>query len=47
MPAIVRLGDKSCGHSCYSQRPNDEASNNVFVNGLGVHRVGDHWITHC
>ena len=47
MPAVVRLGDVSCGHSCYPPRPNDSASANVFVNGKGVHRVGDHWAVHC
>jgi uncharacterized Zn-binding protein involved in type VI secretion len=26
---------------------NDEASDNVFINGIGAHRVGDHWTTHC
>lgn len=46
MPAVVRLADYCAGH-CYSPRPNDEASPNVFVNGRGVHRVGDHWPTHC
>ncbi len=47
MPAVVRLGDKCSGHGCYPSRANDEASNNVFVNGKGVHRLGDHWTTHC
>jgi uncharacterized Zn-binding protein involved in type VI secretion len=47
MPAIVRLGDKSCGHGCFPARPNTEASPNVFVNGKRVHRVGDAWDTHC
>lgn len=43
---VVRLGDKSCGHGCYPSRPNIEASENVFVNGRGVHRVGDEWEVH-
>ena len=47
MPAVVRLGDTCSGHGCYPSRTNDEASNNVFVNGRGVHRLGDHWVTHC
>ena len=47
MAGVVRLGDKCSGHDCYPSRANDEASNNVFVNGRGVHRVGDHWATHC
>lgn len=44
---VVRLGDISCGHDCFPPRPNDEGSPNVFVNGKPVHRVGDHWATHC
>lgn len=47
MPAVTRLGDQCTGHGCFGPRPNDQASPNVFVNGLGVHRVGDHWVTHC
>lgn len=46
MPAVVRLGDRSCGHSCFPARPCVEASDNVFVNGRGVHRVGDGWAVH-
>lgn len=46
MPAVVRLGDMSAGH-CYPARANDSASPDVFVNGRGVHRQGDHWPTHC
>lgn len=42
MPGIVRLGDLCSGHDGYPSRPNDEASDNVFINGLGVHRLGDH-----
>ena len=47
MSAVVRLGDICSGHGCYPPRPNDEASEDVFVNGDGVHRLGDHWIVHC
>ena len=47
MPAIGRLGDRCSGHGCYPPRPNDQASSNVFSNGIGVHRQGDHWVTHC
>lgn len=46
MPALVRFADMSAGH-CFGARPNDQASPNVFVNGKGAHRVGDHWPTHC
>ena len=44
---VVRLGDDGSGHGCFPSRGNDSASNNVFVNSLGAHRVGDHWVTHC
>lgn len=44
---IVRLGDTCSGHGCYPSRANISASENVFVNGRGVHRVGDSWDTHC
>lgn len=45
--AVCRLGDYSTGHEDYPPRPNIEASTTVFVNGLGVHCVGDAWATHC
>jgi uncharacterized Zn-binding protein involved in type VI secretion len=47
MPAATRLGDVCTGHDCYGPRVNDQASENVFINGIGAHRVGDHWVTHC
>ncbi len=47
MPAVVRFGDMGSGHGCYPPRNNDQGSPNVFVNSLGAHRVGDHWVTHC
>jgi uncharacterized Zn-binding protein involved in type VI secretion len=47
MPAAVRFGDSCTGHGAFPARNNDSASSNVFINGLGAHRVGDHWVTHC
>lgn len=47
MPAATRLGDICTGHECFPPRANDEASDNVFINGIGAHRLGDHWVTHC
>ncbi|NDB82747.1 MAG: PaaR repeat-containing protein [Alphaproteobacteria bacterium] len=47
MPAIARLTSMCTGHGCWPPRPTDMASPNVFVEGLGVHRQGDHWVTHC
>lgn len=46
MTAICRLGDYSTGHNGFPPRPNIAASTDVFVNGLGVHRVGDAWAVH-
>lgn len=47
MPASVRLADVCTGHGCFPSRPNDQGSPNVFVNDRPVHRLGDHWVTHC
>lgn len=47
MPAAVRLGDICTGHGCFGPRVNDSASENVFINGKGAHRVEDHWVVHC
>jgi uncharacterized Zn-binding protein involved in type VI secretion len=47
MPAATRLGDICSGHDCFPPRVNDEASDDVFINGIGAHRKGDHWVTHC
>lgn len=47
MPAVARLGDLCSGHAGFPPRPNDQGSPNVFVNGLPVHRQGDHWTIHC
>lgn len=47
MPAVVRLGDICTGHGCWPPRPNDQASPDFYVNSLGAHRLGDHWVTHC
>ena len=47
MPGAVRYGDICTGHGCFGPRPNDSASENVFINGKGAHRMGDHWMTHC
>jgi len=47
MAAICRLGDISTGHGSFPPRVNDSGSPNVFVNSMPIHRLGDHWITHC
>ena len=43
--AIFALGI-SC-HGCYPSRPNISASDDVFVNDIGSHRVSDQWDVHC
>lgn len=47
MTAVSRLGDMSTGHSDWGPRASDSASGDVFANGIGIHRIGDHWPTHC
>jgi uncharacterized Zn-binding protein involved in type VI secretion len=47
MPAITRLGDVCTGHGCFGSRASVTASENVFVNGIPVHRLGDAWESHC
>ena len=47
MPAITRLGvDPSAGH-CFTPRPTDTGSPNVFINGISCNRISDHYPTHC
>lgn len=41
MPAIARLGDGLSGHDCYPPHSLNSASDNVFVNGVGVCKFGD------
>jgi len=45
--SVVRLGDMCSGHGCFPSRANVSASEDVFVNGIGAHRVGDSWAVHC
>lgn len=47
MPGVSYLGAIGTGHGCYPSRANDQASSNVFVNNIPVHRETDHWTTHC
>jgi uncharacterized Zn-binding protein involved in type VI secretion len=46
MPAAQRHTDICTGHGCFPPRANAEGSPDVFVNGLGWHRVGDGWQPH-
>lgn len=47
MPAVAKIGSTCTGHGGFPPRACDEGSADVFVNGVGVHRQGDHWTTHC
>jgi len=47
---VARLADlctRLSGHHCYPPRPNNQASDNVFVNSRGAHRLYDSWFKHC
>ena len=44
--SVTRIGDECTGHDCWPPRISDQGSSNVFINGLGVVRVGDHWVNH-
>lgn len=46
MASPARLGDLSTGHDGYPPRPAVEASSNVFIDGVGAVRVGDHYDFH-
>jgi len=46
MPGAARLGDSCTGHGCWPSRTNNQASDDVIINGLGAHRIGDTWNAH-
>ena len=43
---IARIGDKTTGHGPYLPRASTGGSGDVFVNNIGVNRVGDTWAPH-
>mgnify|MGYP003116666693 CR=1 FL=1 len=45
--AASRLGDMGTGHGSYPPRSNKEGSDNVFIDGIGAHTVGNSWNIHC
>tara|TARA_Y100001968_G_C19208306_1_gene643477 strand:- start:416 stop:703 length:288 start_codon:yes stop_codon:yes gene_type:complete len=47
MPNAARLADFCTGHGSFPPRPCITASNTVFINGRGAHRMNDSWDTHC
>ena len=46
MPAC-RLTDMTMGHGCYPPQATIQGSNDVFIEGLPAHRVGDKIQPHC
>jgi uncharacterized Zn-binding protein involved in type VI secretion len=46
MAAGTRLQDYCTGHDACAPTPLVESSPNVFINGRGVGRVGDHYAPH-
>jgi uncharacterized Zn-binding protein involved in type VI secretion len=47
MAAVVKIGDMCSGHGTCPPRNSITGSDNVFINGVAVHRVGDQWAKHC
>lgn len=41
-----RVGDMCTGHGCFAPRPSLTGSDNVFINTIPAHRVGDVWKEH-
>lgn len=46
MPACLRLNDICSGHDCFPPRAASSGSDNVFINSLPAHRLGDSWQSH-
>lgn len=44
---IATIGSASMGHADFPPRSTSVGSSNVFAEGMGVHRIGDAWETHC
>ena len=43
MSSAVRYSDLSTGHTSWPSTSNHSGSDNVLINGLPSHRVGDEW----
>ena len=46
MPPVTRLTDIGSGHGSFPPTENIEGSSDTFVNGLNLHRAGDHLANH-
>lgn len=44
---IATITSTSTGHADWPPRSTSMGSSDVFAEGLGVHRQGDAWNTHC
>lgn len=45
--AIAYIGTSTTGHETFPPTVSNAGSGDVFVNGVGVHRVGDSGAIHC
>lgn len=45
--AVTRLGDDCSGHDCHPPRPNVSASDDVYIEGIEVHRQTDAYPVHA
>ena len=45
--ALSYIGTGTTGHDTFPPTNSNQGSDDVFVNGVGVHRVGDTAILHC
>lgn len=45
--SVCIVGGMCTGHDTFPPRACISGSDNVFVNGKGVHRAGDTWAVHC
>ncbi len=46
MPEVTRQGDYCTGHDSCAPTPLVDCSPDVFINGFGAGRVGDHYAPH-
>lgn len=47
MTNAVRIGDITSGHGCFPPRPTITGSQNVLIENIPAHRVGDAVLIHC
>lgn len=47
MAQAAKIGSICSGHGCFPPRQTPSGSSDVFVEGIGSHRLGDYWLPHC